>query len=103
MEPDCLRDWLVRVLSELSPEEWIAKRDQLLRGLDETGVNVGGSMFMLGIPAKDSEELTAPDLAMLMRYVRINAPNALKALFEPLMQLDLRDKEAFAEPTPRAA
>jgi hypothetical protein len=103
MEPDDLREWLLRVLAVLSLEEWTAARNRLLKGLEEAGVNLWSSMFMLGIPARDSEELTAPDFAMLMRYVRINAPTALIALSEQLMELERTYRATSAEPTRRAA
>jgi hypothetical protein len=103
MEPGSLRDWFLRVLGVLSPDEWAVTRNKLLMALDEAGVNLGSSMFILGIPARDSEELTAPELAMLMRYVRINEPNALMDLSEQLMELQRTYRETRAEPTRRAA
>ena len=103
MEPGGLRDWFLRVVGVLSPEEWVGTRKELLKGLEAAGVNLGASVFMLGISARDYRELTAPDIAMLMRYVRINAPNAMTALSRQLVELERRYREANAEPARRAA
>ena len=87
MEPNRLREWLMKALSALSPDERASMRDSLLTGLRRAGVDLGPSLLILGIPARVPDELTAPELSMLMRYVRINWPGALKSISTQLAEL----------------
>jgi hypothetical protein len=103
MEPGCLREWFLSALAVLPPDEWDEVRDKVLNRLGEAGINLGACMLVLGIPARDPEELTPPELAMLIRYVRINTPKALMGLSEQLIQLERIRHETRAELTRRAA
>ena len=47
---------------------------------------------MLGIPARTAEELTAPEIARLIRYVRISEPKVMTAL-APIL-IDVPGKRA---------
>jgi hypothetical protein len=93
MEPGTLREWFFTRIAVLSPEKWAEVRDQVLKGLGEGGVKLGACILVLGIPARKPAELTPPELAMLIRYVRMNAPEALRGLSEQLTQLELTQRE----------
>jgi hypothetical protein len=67
-------------LSHLSEEERQAAHNGLLLALSRAGVNIGDHLLVLGIPARTAEELTAPEIATLVRYVRINEPRVMTAL-----------------------
>jgi hypothetical protein len=86
-DPDRLRDQVRRALLKLSAREWIAVRDQLLARLQQAGLNVSSSLFALGITAKVPAELTPSDMAHLVRYVRINAPENIPAIVGMLAAL----------------
>lgn len=79
-EPDMLRDSVRKGLSELSEEDRLLVYARLLTTLNKAGVNLGQLLLVLGIPARTPEELTAPEIATLVRYVRLNVPTAMAAL-----------------------
>jgi hypothetical protein len=103
MEPSYLHEWFLKALADLSRDEWAAMRDKVLKSLGEAGVKLGACVLVLGIPARRPEELTPPELAMLVRYVRMNAPEALKPISEQLMQLRHTQREPLAVPGRKAA
>jgi|SRR5678815_578205 hypothetical protein len=76
-EPDLLRYAVRLALTQLSDEEWPEVNDRLLGTLKRAGVNVGQCLLLLGIAATTADELTEPDIANLIRYVRINEPKAM--------------------------
>lgn len=80
IEPDLLRVSVREVLSRLPEEERLAVHVTLLAELNGAGVNIGQHLLLLGIPARSTDELTAAEIATLIRYVRINEPKALAAL-----------------------
>lgn len=86
-EPDMLRDSVQRGLSRLSAEERPHVYDRMLTAFNKAGVNIGQLLLVLGIPARTAEELTAPEIAALVRYVRINEPRAMAALATVLSEL----------------
>jgi hypothetical protein len=73
-EPDLLRTSVREALSQLSEEERRTAHAGLLAALRRAGVNVGHHLLVLGIPARTVEELTAPEMASLIRFVRISEP-----------------------------
>jgi hypothetical protein len=79
-EPDLLRDSVREALSQLSEEERRAVHNGLLLALREAGINIAQHLFVLGIPARTAEELTAPEIATLIRYIRISAPGVMAVL-----------------------
>jgi hypothetical protein len=87
LAPNDLRDRARHALATLAEEERKAAFGRLLAGLAGAGVNVSSSIIVLGIPARRADELTPSDMAKLLRYVRINWPEAIAALAEPLRQL----------------
>lgn len=95
LAPFDLQDKVRRALSILPEEDQYLLRDKLLTGLKAARVNISSALLLLGIPARAADDLTPSDLGKLLRYVRINMPEAIKALAEPLAELLLRG----AEPT----
>ena len=87
IEPDTLRDRIYEGLTVLAPDKRAALRDCILAGIDEGGEDIGSSLLMLGIPAKTPDELTPYDIAKLVRYIRLNAPQVLIFLVTPLSEL----------------
>lgn len=87
VDPDSLHARLLKVLLALAPDERAAVRDRLLDGLAQAGVSISLSLFLLGIPAKRPRELTAADLATLIRFVRINSPQALPLIAAQVTEL----------------
>ncbi len=86
-EPNALRESVYRALLRLSPEERMAMRGELLAGLRQAGVNINNCLFALGTVARTIDEVTPSDLAYLIRFVRLNAPQALRMIAEPLARL----------------
>jgi hypothetical protein len=86
-EPDLLRDSVRNVLSRLSEEGRHDVHEKLVAALKEAGVNLGQHLLLLGIPARTADELTAPEIAKVIRYVRINEPRAMRALVPILSEL----------------
>lgn len=87
VEPNVLRDSVRKALSLLGDEEQSSMRDRLLTGLKSARVNIGQCMLLLGIPARTVDELTGPEIATLIRYVRISDPKAIAMLIAPLSEL----------------
>jgi hypothetical protein len=87
ISPDDLRDRVRVALLRLSPDERVAVRDQLLAQLHQAGVNIGNSLFSLGIVAETPGELTPSDMAYLIRYIRINSPKKIRAVVRLLDKL----------------
>lgn len=87
LKPDDLRDQVQKALSRLCEADSKAARQRLLAGLAMAGVHVGATLFMLGIPATSLDDPTPSDLGMLLRYIRINTPTAIKALNGVLSEL----------------
>lgn len=83
-DSEALRSAVRQALSELPAEEQRATQDALLLALSGAGINIGHHLLVLGIPARTAEELTAPEMAALIRYVRINEPRGMDALIPVL-------------------
>jgi hypothetical protein len=93
-EPDMLRDSVQKGLSELSEEDRPRVYDRLVTALNKAGVNLGQLLLVLGIPARTAAELTAPEIATLVRYVRLNEPAAMVALATVLSEFVTTNAEA---------
>ncbi|HWC77060.1 MAG TPA: hypothetical protein VG778_06350 [Blastocatellia bacterium] len=78
-EPDLVREWVTESLSRLDEEERLGIAERLVRVLANAGMRLGECLFLLGVPARTPGDLTAPGIAALMRYVRINEPKAMAA------------------------
>lgn len=92
-EPDDLRDQVQMALSMLSEADHKVFCQRLIAGLAKSGVPVGTSFFMLGIPASSFDDMTPSDMGKLLRYIRINIPAAIEALAGPLAELLVVKKE----------
>ncbi|HSB11245.1 MAG TPA: hypothetical protein VLM38_17285 [Blastocatellia bacterium] len=87
VEPNALRDAVYTALSLLPEDERARVYDRIVADLEKSGVNLRQHIVVLGIPARTIDELTASDIAKLVRYVRMNEPRALKALVPILDEL----------------
>lgn len=86
-EPDSVRDSVREGLSQLSEEQRRAAHSVLLSALKGAGVNIGHHLLLLGIPARTAEELTAAEMGILIRYVRISEPRAMGAVAPVLVDV----------------
>ena len=86
-EPDYLRDTTYAALLSLSPDQRASICNRLLTELRKAGFRVRESLLKLGASAKTADELTAPEIASLIRYVRLTEPNVLMSVAEPLSEL----------------
>lgn len=80
VEPDQLRDSVRKALSSLSADELVSWRHHLLSGLTEAGLNLGACRFVIGISGESPDSLTPSSIAHLIRYVRLNLPDAMKTV-----------------------
>jgi len=90
-DPDYLRDSVQRALLSLSFIEGMNACRRVLDGLSNAGFGVRECLLKLGASASTAEELTAPEIAALIRYVRLIQPNTLCAV-APLLH------EVFVSP-----
>jgi hypothetical protein len=104
-EPDSLRDSVREALLRLSEEEQRGVHNGLLSALRRAGVNIGHHLLLLGIPARTAEELTATEMGILIRYLRISEPRAMAAVAPILIDVLARHAESArpAKPSRRAA
>jgi hypothetical protein len=86
-EPDYLRDAVRNALLYLSERERSDVRSRLLAELESAGLRVRQCLLMLGASAMTAEELTAPEIAVLIRYVRLTEPRAFIAITTLLGEL----------------
>jgi hypothetical protein len=103
--PERLRDRVFKALNKLSTEERASVRDRILSDLRKDGVNIRSALVALGIPAVTPDDLSPSDMAKLVRYVRINRPEALKALGGSLGELisPEAEKAGVEKPVTKAA
>ena len=80
LEPDSLRDSVRDALSALTADELASWRNHLLMGLRKAGVNLGACGFLIGISDASTDNLTPSGIAHLIRYVRLNLPEAMKVV-----------------------
>jgi hypothetical protein len=80
LEPDALRDQVRKALLQLQAEERAAVIRKLVAALGQKGFGVGQCLLLLGIPAQTPDELTASEIATLIRYIRINEPELIRAI-----------------------
>jgi len=87
LEPDALRDIVRSALSRLTVDELASWREHLLSGLRMAGVNLNTCRFLIGISVDSPDTLTPSGIAHLIRYVRLNLPEAMKLVAGQLDQL----------------
>jgi hypothetical protein len=80
LEPDALRDSVRKALSALTAEELVSWRDHLLGGLIKAGMNLEACRFLIGISEDSIDNLSPSGIAHLIRYVRLNLPEAMKVV-----------------------
>jgi hypothetical protein len=78
--PEWLRDSVFNALRALSQDECAGARDRILSDMRNAGVNIPSGLLKLGTCARTADELSPGDIAKLVRYVRMNTPEAMKAL-----------------------
>ena len=86
IEPDALLDVVRKTLLSLTDEEMASTRSRLIADLKKARLHVGACLFMLGIPAAVPDDLTPSDIALLLRYVRINEPQLMQVIVPPICE-----------------
>src|SRR5205085_12251142 len=84
--PTLLKDRLYQVLMSMTESDRSAFSRRLLASLTAAGVNVSNHMLLLGCNANQPYDATANDIALLIRYYRINLPHLLDVLATVLDQ-----------------
>ena len=87
LEPDALGESVRKALSALTDDELASWRDQLLSGLRKAGMNLEACRFLIGISEDSIDNLTPSGIAHLIRYVRLNLPDAMKVVAGRLGEL----------------
>jgi len=85
--PDSVAESVRKALSNIPSEDRRAVNDRILAALNQARVNIGQLLLLLGIPAETPDELTAPELAKMVRYVRINDSKAMDVLLPVLREI----------------
>jgi hypothetical protein len=93
-DPDLLRNTVFNALKALPPGERSRLRDKILSDLEAAGVNIISGLVKLGIPARTSDDLSAYDMAKLVRYVRMNRPEAMRVVSASLGELITAGEQA---------
>ena len=83
-----VRDGLV-AMTVTEREEFIGTLESELR---RSGINLRSYLVPLGIPARSSEELTPTEVAHLVRFIKLNKPEAMPAIERAIQRYD-----AFSE------
>ena len=86
-DPDYLRDSVRKALLSLPFRERSMAFTSVLYGLRRAGLRVRECLLMLGASASTAEELTAPEIAALIRYVRLNEPKVFQSIATLLLEL----------------
>jgi len=86
-DPDYLRDSVRKALLSLPFRERSMAFTSVLYGLRRAGLRVRECLLMLGASASTAEELTAPEIAALIRYVRLNEPKVFQSIATLLLGL----------------
>src|SRR5688572_6506224 len=70
----------------------MAEREQFIRTLEaelrRSGLNMRGYLVPLGIPGRSTEDLTPTEVAHLIRFLKLNVSNAMRAVERALAQYD---------------
>jgi len=86
-EPDYIREVMSRALSSLSAEKRSYANNKLLSALRSAGLRVRESLLMIGVSARTTDDLTAPEVASLIRYVRLTKPSVIVAVGGSLKEI----------------
>jgi hypothetical protein len=104
VNPALLKDHLYHALIEMSENDRSTFTRRLFAGFTAAGVNVNNHMLLLGCNANRLLDATANDVALLVRYYRINLPQLLDVLATTIEQFpaisqalgDLKSQEKAA-------
>lgn len=70
----------------------IAEREEFIGTLEaemrRAGLNMRSYLVPLGIPGRSTEDLTPTEVAHLIRFLKLNAPQAMRAVERALTQYD---------------
>ena len=80
VNPTLLKDRLYQALIGMTESDRSAFCRRLFSALTASGVNVHNHMLLLGCNANQVMDATANDVALLIRYYRINLPHLLDVL-----------------------
>jgi hypothetical protein len=71
----------------------IADRDGFIRTLEaemrRTGLNMRAYLIPLGIPGRSPEDLTPTEIAHMMRFLKLNVPQAMPAIERSLARYEV--------------
>lgn len=79
-----IRDGLVSMTID-EREEFIGTLEAEMR---RAGLNMRSYLVPLGIPGRSTEDLTPTEVAHLIRFLKLNAPQAMRAVERALTQHD---------------
>lgn len=104
MDPNQLRDSVRDSLLALPFEARADYRDQILSSLAAAGAKLGSIAVLLGISARQADEITPSELAHLIRYVRINSPQFIATSATAISRMmETADRIRRVQETPKAA
>lgn len=86
-DPDILRDAVFKALSSLADARRADIRKRLLNELKRAGLRLRQTLLMLGVSASTADELTPPEIAALLRYVRLTEPGIMNAILPSVGEL----------------
>ena len=86
VNPSLLKDRLYQALIGMTESDRSAFSRWLITALNAAGANVHNHMLLLGCNANQVFDATANDIALLIRYYRINFPHLLDVLVTVLDQ-----------------
>jgi hypothetical protein len=86
VNPALLKDRLYQTLIGMTESDRSAFTRRLITALTAAGVNVSNHMLLLGCNVNQVFDATANDVALLIRYYRINQPHLLDILVTVLDQ-----------------
>lgn len=84
-----VRDGLVG-MNMTEREEFIGALEAELR---RAGLNMRGYLVPLGIPGRNTEELTPTEVAHLIRFLKLNVPQAMTAVERTLARYDFSTED----------
>lgn len=86
-EADALSSAVCKALYSISEDERSDFRKKVFAGLARAGLNVRACLLLVGVSATTAGELTAPEIASLIRYVHLSEPKAMLSVATSLSEL----------------
>ena len=103
LEADQLRDKVYHALWLRTADERGAITEALVAALNAAGVDVGATLYLIGILRESVSDLTPLEIAKLLRYLRMNAPQALESVTPTIAALVGADDAQRASDATKAA